>query len=59
MAKTKYELMEHCIRMIKKHSNLSYKYSDNILFEHSIFLALLEGRNVNDMFDINGNYLEP
>ena len=56
---TKIELMEHCVRMIKKHSKLPFKHSDKILFEHSVFLALLEGYNVNDMFDIKGEYIEP
>ena len=28
-----------------------------ILIEHKIFLELLQGRNVNDMFDDKGEYI--
>ena len=35
----------------------SYSCADKILIEHKIFLELLQGRNVNDMFNEKGEYI--
>lgn len=31
--------------------------AEKIFIEHKIFLELLQGRNVNDMFDEKGEYI--
>lgn len=46
-------LIRHCEKMIDR-----YKFrNDNIYLEHKIFLELLTGKNVNEMFDKNGEYV--
>ena len=55
---TKQELIKHCERQIKRHTNLPYPHSDLVLLEHKIFLELLQGCNVNEMFNEKDEYLE-
>ena len=55
---TKQDLIKHCERQIKRHANLPYPHSDLVLLEHKIFLELLQGRDVNEMFNENGEYNE-
>ena len=52
---TKEELIRHCERKISL--NKTYSCSKKILIEHKIFLELLQGRNINDMFDEKGEYI--
>ena len=54
---TKEELIRHCERQIRLIKMYSYSCADKILIEHKIFLELLQGRNVNDMFDEKGEYI--
>ena len=49
-------LIRHCKRMVD-----SCKYNPNglhIYLEHKIFLELLTGRDVNEMFDEDNKYKE-
>ena len=49
-------LIGHCKRMVD-----SCKYNPNglhIYLEHKIFLELLTGRDVNEMFDKNDEYID-
>ena len=49
-------LIRHCKRMVD-----NYKYNPNglhIYLEHKIFLELLTGRDVNEMFDEDNKYKE-
>lgn len=47
-------LIRHCEKMIDR-----YKFrNDNIYLEHKIFLELLTGKNANEMFDKNGEYVD-
>lgn len=55
---TKQELIKHCERQIERHTNLPYPHSDLVLLEHKIFLELLQGRDVNEMFNEKDEYLE-
>ena len=48
------DLIKHCEKMIDR-----YKFIyDNIYLEHKIFLELLTGKNVNEMFDKNDEYID-
>ena len=50
------DLIRHCKRMTDR-----YKFIPNRLdlyLEHKIFLELLTGKNVNEMFDNNGEYID-
>ena len=50
----KEELIRHCERQIGLNKMSSRSCAEKILIEHKIFLELLQGRNVNDMF---GEYI--
>lgn len=54
---TKEELIRHCERRIRLYKMCSRSSAKKILIEHKIFLELLQGRNVNDMFDEKGEYI--
>ena len=53
---TKHELIKHCERQIIKHRHLPLTHSHEYIIEHTILLELLQGRDVNEMFDENGEY---
>ena len=53
----KEELIVHCERQIRLNKMYSCSCAKKILIEHKIFLELLQGRNVNDMFDEKGEYI--
>ena len=53
---TKEELIRHCERKIRLNKMYSCSCAKKILIEHKIFLELLQGRNINDMFDEKGEY---
>ena len=50
------DLIRHCERMMDKYESIPdglYRY-----LEHKIFLELLTGRDVNEMFDEDNKYKE-
>ena len=53
----KEDLIRHCERQIRLCKISSSSCDKKILIEHKIFLELLQGRNVNDMFDVKGEYI--
>ena len=54
---TKEDLIKHCEWQIGLNKMSSRSCAEKILIEHKIFLELLQGRNVNDMFDEKGEYI--
>lgn len=54
---TKEELIRHCERKIRLNKMYTCACAKKILIEHKIFLELLQGRNINDMFDEKGEYI--
>ena len=56
---TKEELIKHCERQIQRNTELYYSnFSKKIILEHKVFLELLKGRSINEIFDENGGYIE-
>lgn len=55
---TKQELIKHCERQISLNTRLPLSSSRKLLIEHKILLELLKGRDVNEMFNENGEYNE-
>lgn len=53
----KADLIRHCEQRIRLNKMYSCSCAKKILIEHKIFLELLQGRNVNDMFDEKGEYI--
>ena len=53
----KEELIRHCEQQIRLNKMYSCSCAKKIFIEHKIFLELLQGRNVNDMFDEKGEYI--
>ena len=51
----KENLIRHCERMIDRYETTPAGL--HIYLEHKIFLELLTGRDVNDMFDEKGEYI--
>ena len=49
-------LISHCRRMMDRYK--SSPAGVHIYFEHKIFLELLTGRDVNEMFDEDNKYKE-
>ena len=58
MELTKQELIKHCEKQISLNTRLPLSSSRKLLIEHTILLELLKGRDVNEMFDENGEYNE-
>ena len=59
MKSTKEELIKHCERQIQRNTELySSNFSKKIIFEHKVFLELLKGKNINEIFDEKGEYIE-
>lgn len=59
MKTTKEELIEHCERQIQRNTGLySSNFSKKIIFEHKVFLELLKGKSINEIFDEKGEYIE-
>lgn len=54
---TKEELIRHCEQRIRLNKMYSCSCAKKILIEHKIFLELLQGRHINDMFDEKGEYI--
>ena len=55
---TKQELIKHCEKQISLNTRLPLSSSRKLLIEHTILLELLQGRDVNEMFNENGEYNE-
>ena len=56
---TREELIEHCERQIQRNTGLySSNFSKKIIFEHRVFLELLKGKSINEIFDENGEYID-
>lgn len=55
---TKQELIKHCERQISINTRLPLSSSGKLLIEHKILLELLQGRDVNEMFNEKGEYNE-
>lgn len=56
---TREELIEHCERQIQRNTGLySSNFSKKIIFEHKVFLELLKGMSINEIFDEKGEYIE-
>ena len=55
---TKEELIRHCEKQIALYKNSPTRFSERIMNEHKIFLELLKGRNINEIFDEKGEYIE-
>ena len=53
----KEELIRHCEQRIRINKKYSCSCSKKILIEQKIFLELLQGRNINDMFDEKVEYI--
>ena len=49
-------LIRHCKRMVDKYESIPDGL--HIYIEHKIFLKLLTGRDVNEMFDKNDEYID-
>lgn len=59
MKSTKEELIKHCERQIQRNTGLyPSNFSKKIIFEHKVFLELLKGKNINEIFDEKGEYIE-
>ena len=59
MNMTREELIKHCERQIQRNTGLYYSnFSKKIILEHKVFLELLKGRSINEIFDENGEYIE-
>ena len=55
---TKQELIKQCERQISLNTRLPLSGSRKLIIYHKIFLELLRGRDVNEMFNENGEYNE-
>lgn len=56
---TREELIKHCERQIQRITGLYHSnFSKKIIFEHKVFLELLKGRSINEIFDEKGEYIE-
>ena len=53
----KEDLIRHCEQRIRLNKMYPCSCANKILIEHKIFLELLQGRNVNDMFNEKGEYI--
>ena len=59
MKSTKEELIKHCERQIQRNAGLySSNFSKKIIFEHKVFLELLKGKSINEIFDEKGEYID-
>lgn len=55
---TKEELIKHCEKQIALNKGLPTRFSEKTMNEYKIFLELLKGRNINEIFDEKGEYIE-
>ena len=55
---TREELIKHCERQITLNRAYPSYFSQKVILEHRIFLELLRGKRINEVFDENGEYIE-
>lgn len=55
---TREELIEHCERQITLNRAYPSYFSKKVILEHKVFLELLRGKRINEVFDWNGEYIE-
>ena len=54
MKMTKERLIKHCEKQIALNKMHSDDFSNKVILEHEVFLELLKGRNINEIFNKNG-----
>ena len=55
---TKEKLIKHCEKQIMLNRMYLGDFSKKVVLEHKIFLELLKGRNINEIFDEKGECIE-
>lgn len=55
---TKEKLIKHCEKQIMLNRMHLGDFSKKVVLEHEIFLELLKGRNINEIFDEKGECIE-
>ena len=51
---TKERLIKHCEKQIALNKMHLGDFSNKVILEHEVFLELLKGRNINEIFNENG-----
>ena len=54
MKMTKERLIKHCEKQIALNKMYLGDFSSQVILEHKVFLELLKGRNINEIFNKNG-----
>lgn len=54
MKMTKERLIKHCEKQIALNKMHLDDFSNKVILEHEVFLELLKGRNINEIFNENG-----
>lgn len=57
MKMTKERLIKHCEKQIALNKMYLGDFSNQVVLEHKVFLELLKGRNINEIFNENGEYI--
>lgn len=57
MKMTKERLIKHCEKQIALNKIYLGDFSNQVILEHKVFLELLKGRNINEIFNENGEYI--
>ncbi len=57
MKMTKERLIKHCEKQIALNRMYLGDFSNKVILEHEVFLELLKGRSINEMFNENGEYI--
>lgn len=57
MKMTKERLIKHCEKQIALNKIYLGDFSNQVVLEHKVFLELLKGRNINEIFNENGEYI--
>lgn len=55
---TKEELIKHCERQITLNKAYPSYFSQKVILEHRVFLELLRGKRINEVFDEKGEYID-
>ena len=58
MKMTKERLIKHCERQIALNRMHLSDFSNKVALEHEVFLELLKGRSIDEIFDEKGVYIE-
>ena len=57
MKMTKERLIKHCEKQIALNKIYLGDFSNQVILEHKVFLELLKGKNINEIFNENGEYI--